>query len=350
MSDDLCGICNHTEPPVGKKKRARKQKKDSVEEIRWICCDACQKWFHAKCVRISDALFSEIKSYIYLCESCTVIGSLTRIAPVPACRSNLVEIQKRIDDLAQQILKLNSEISNLQGSVKKQIDRVQNKISHIDQAKIHATSPKLPVDLDQKVQIIESGAKLAKLCSQSINGHRISINKVPYREGENVRAIVENFLNFLGINNMMSHVVSCFRLPIKPSKWTDRTLTPTIAVVFDVAEVRSEVLKKYFQLHKQAKLCNLKTGLPLEYRFTVNEMLSIKSFRVRNLALRLKQQKLIQSVFVKNDHISVRLPNQKKYIPVDDSNELIKLVDSTPCPDETSIFYDAESTRTSTLC
>lgn len=345
MKEDLCGTCNQAEPPTGKKKKVGKRNKSNVEEISWISCDACQKWFHTLCVRISDSLLSEVKNYVYLCERCSVIGSLIRVPSDASCKSDLVEVQKRIDELTLQIKKLESEISTHQSNTKKQIDRFQNKIRSIDQAGDSPSSTRLTEDMEQKIQIIESGAKLAKICSQSINCHRISINKVPHREGENTRSIVESFLSFLGIRNLMSHVTSCFRLPVKPSKWTDRSLTPTIVVVFSSAEVRSEVLKKYFQLHKEAKLCNLEKGLPLQYRFTVNEMLSVKSFRVRNLALRMKQKKLIQSVYVRNDSISIRLPCQKKYIPIEDTGHLLKLMNASSCTNESSIFYDAESSH-----
>ncbi|EAT42241.1 AAEL006198-PA [Aedes aegypti] len=55
-------------------------------------------------------------------------------------------------------------------------------------------------------------------------------------------------------------------------------------------------------------------------------MLSIQAFRIRNLALRLKQKKTIQSIFIRNDKVSVRLPGQKRYDPVGDCNKLLRLV------------------------
>ena len=29
----------------------------------WICCDACEKWFHGKCVKITPAKAEHIKHY-----------------------------------------------------------------------------------------------------------------------------------------------------------------------------------------------------------------------------------------------------------------------------------------------
>lgn len=167
-----------------------------------------------------------------------------------------------------------------------------------------------------------------------------------------MNAIVQDFLCFLGVQDKMTHVTSCFRLPVKTSKWTDRTLTPTILVAFDSRELKSQVLKRYFEKHKQAKLCNLKSAAPLEYRFTVNEMLSIQTFRIRNHALRLKLKGAVQSVFVRNDKVSIKLPGQKRYLPVDDSDSLLKLVNeyADMVQDESSVFFDAVSAESSSQC
>ncbi|CDY17593.1 BnaA06g34120D [Brassica napus] len=35
----------------------------------WICCDACEKWFHGRCVKITPAKAEHIKHY--KCPSCT---------------------------------------------------------------------------------------------------------------------------------------------------------------------------------------------------------------------------------------------------------------------------------------
>lgn len=338
MSEDICGSCGLEEPPTGKKKKG-KRVKDS--EIRWICCDSCLKWFHNICVRVNHSLV-DLSAYLYLCERCSVIGSLI---PKPASSNacDLDQINKRIEELVEQIKGIESELTVLQTNVKKQFDRVQNKIHTSAKWSENRTSEKLAGNVEEKLVVIENGVKFAKICSQSVNNFRISINKVPHQVGENVRSIVENFLCFLGIPNLKSHVTSCFRLPVKPSKWTDRSITPTILVAFDSVEIKANVLRKYFEVHKEAKLCNLKSGLPLEYRFTVNEMLSVNSFRIRNLALRMKQKKLVESVYVRNDSISVRLPGQKKYTPIEDTDHLLGLLKPDASFDESSIFFDAES-------
>lgn len=229
---------------------------------------------------------------------------------------------------------------------------MQSKLHNVDQLFEKRTSNnELVQNIEKKLELIESGAKLANNCSKSLNCCRISINKVPFHPGENVRTIVHDFLTFLGIQDQMPNVTSCFRLPVKSSKWTDRTLTPTILVAYDSIERKNMVVKRYFEKHKEAKLCNLKSAAPLEYRFTVNEMMSLHTFRTRNLALRLKLKEDIKSVFVRNDNVSVKLPGKDRYVPVTDSNALIKLVEHSADTyrDESSVFFDAVSTGNSSF-
>lgn len=343
MKEDVCGICKQDEPP-SKQKKIGAKKKTISEEIGWIGCDSCNRWFHTVCARISPALLTAAKDHIYLCERCAIIGCLLpRTHPVSTAK-NVDVAQKQIDELSSQLVKLQSELQLLQTNMKKQFDRFQSKLQTVNQLEDRrASCNNLVENIEQKLEQIKTGAKLASTCSQNVNCCRIAINKVPFSPGENVRNIVEDFLCFLGIKEKMSHVTTCFRLPVKQSKWTDRSLSPTVLVAFDSREIRSLVLRRYFEKHKDAKLCNLKSSAPLEYRFTVNEMLSIHAFRIRNLALRLKQKKTIQSIFIRNDKVSVRLPGQKRYDPVGDCNELLRLVGTSVSIDESSVFFDAVS-------
>ncbi|XP_078433162.1 PHD finger protein ALFIN-LIKE 3-like [Wolffia australiana] len=51
--ETLCGECGES---------------DGADEF-WICCDACERWFHGKCVKITPAKAEHIKQY--KCPSCT---------------------------------------------------------------------------------------------------------------------------------------------------------------------------------------------------------------------------------------------------------------------------------------
>ncbi|URE39779.1 hypothetical protein MUK42_15459 [Musa troglodytarum] len=42
---------------------------DSVGDYFWICCDACEKWYHGKCVRVTPAKAKHIKKYC--CPRCS---------------------------------------------------------------------------------------------------------------------------------------------------------------------------------------------------------------------------------------------------------------------------------------
>lgn len=42
----------------------------------WICCDACETWFHGKCVKITPAKAEHIKHY--KCPNCSGSGKRAR--------------------------------------------------------------------------------------------------------------------------------------------------------------------------------------------------------------------------------------------------------------------------------
>lgn len=83
--------------------------------------------------------------------------------------------------------------------------------------------------------------------------------------------------------------------------------------------------------------------------FLLSAILSLSSFRTRNLALRMKQKKLVLSVFVRHDSVSVLLPGSQRYTPVKDFQHLLELVRLEDRANDSSVFYDAESTQISFL-
>lgn len=342
--EEICVVCNKEYPPKRKGKNSKKQ--SDSDTVGWICCDGCLGWCHIACVRINEQVAKESAKYWYYCEKCTIRGSLilkhdTSVLSLSST-VDLDLLNKQILDLTSSIQQLQKDLLALRSYSKKQIDHLQNCIKNADRAEVkHANQIKLVEELEKKLEVIESGAKLASTCSQNANSCRIALNKIPLREGENVRQLVEHFLQFLEIPNLRANVLNCFRLPAKPSKWTDRTLTPTIIVIFDSKESKDKVLRRYFEKHRQAKLCNLKSGLPLEYRFTANEVLSIDAFRIRNLALRLKHRGVLKSVYVRNNKVSVQISGQKQYHRVEDTNHLVRLTDSLSDSNNSSAFFDA---------
>lgn len=345
--EEKCDLCGCFDPPAkGKVKKGKK-----VQQVGWICCDKCSAWFHLSCARISDSLISHIQCYTFLCENCAIRGSLMpKQANVAPNSDEVTQLKELVQDLSTKLTKLQAELDNVRSTSKKQKDRIQCKVNNEDQLDSKRTAQTALINnIEAKLEIIEAGARMASNCSQSTNCFRLAINKIPFREGENVRGIVEDFLGFLDMKEALSNVSNCFRLRVKPSKWSDRTISPTIAVIFDSRMVRDNVLKQYYDRHKQAKLCRLKHAPALEYRFTINEMLSVQTFRTRNLALRLKQRKVIKSVFVRNDRIAILLPGKERYTPVESSSHLLELTDSTRCEQEdSSVFFDALSANMST--
>lgn len=342
MAKDICSACGHENPPV-----KGRRKKGNKSAIGWVCCDGCSKWFHATCVRIGTSLLEAADNYWFFCEECAVKGSLVCKQPANAptvSTVNLSKIEEQIAELTTALQKLQTELDVIRSQHKKNFDRLQNKLYEAQQQDEKCVAHKQVLSqIEEKIDTIQSGSKLAHICSQSVNGFRISINKVPFRQGENVWDLVRNFLTFLEVPDAMLQVTKCFRIEGGKSKWTDRTLTPAIIVVFDSVKAKEAVLHKYFEKHKAVKLCTLKAGFSLEYRFTANEVLSIKTFRIRNLALRLKIKHQLSSVYVKNDRVSVKLPGHTRYTPVDDIQHLLTLVGPEPAGNESSVFFDAES-------
>lgn len=205
------------------------------------------------------------------------------------------ELKKVIQELSAELIKLRAELDAARETNKKQLDRLRNVVNSNTRSEV--TTTRLASDLSEKLEKIERGAQLANTCSQTINSCRLAINKIPFKVGENVRQLVADVLTLVGCSDEQASITDCFRVPAKPPKWSDRSLTPTIVAVFSSLEARQKVLRKYFERHKDAALRNLKHGPALDYRFTVNEVLSINTFRIRNHALRLKQRGAARSVF-----------------------------------------------------
>lgn len=348
---DSCSTCDRKNPPSTTGKRKKGSKKSNPECVNWICCDGCSHWFHTSCVNISEVILPALPHLWYFCTDCSAVGSLIprQSSPqAPPAPDNLKQIAEHIEDLTSKIRQLQSELDSLRSTNKKLIDRLQSRVQEVSGAEERfAVQQKALDDVGRKLEIIEEGAKLARTCSQSVNNFRIAINKIPYRSGENVTTIVKELFGFLGIPALMSHVVKCFRLTVKASKWTDRSLTPTIIVILDDHEARDAVLRQYFRKYNDVKLCQILPELPLDYRFTLNEVLPVTTFRIRNLALRLKHRKLVQSVFVRNGSVSVLLPNQPRYTQVKDIDHLIELTRHVEEANNSSVFFDAVGPDTS---
>lgn len=287
-----------------------------------------------------------ISDFQYFCDSCSVRGCLVRKPPAQAPQAavssgEIDRLTKTIQDLSTQLSKVQSELDSIRAVSKKQFDRFQNKFR--SEERCDDVQNRLSNNICEKLEAIEKGAQIVNACSRTVNSCRLAVNKIPLREGENVGAIVESVLDLLDCQCEMPNVTSCFRIPAGASKWSDRSLSPTIVVVLNSTESRRRILQKYFEKHKTAKLCNLKNGPRLDYRFTLNEVLSINTFRLRNFALRLKQRSLVKSVFVRNDRLSVLLPGQKRYVPVETAEQLGELAGNIPDEECSSIFFDATS-------
>ena len=66
FQDDLCKICNMEEPP------------NKTKRINWICCDACDAWFHQSCLNMKR---KPRKGKEFKCAAC-IEQSQWRVIPV----------------------------------------------------------------------------------------------------------------------------------------------------------------------------------------------------------------------------------------------------------------------------
>lgn len=42
---------------------------DTGDDVFWICCDVCERWFHGTCVKVTPSMAKHIKHY--KCPSCS---------------------------------------------------------------------------------------------------------------------------------------------------------------------------------------------------------------------------------------------------------------------------------------
>lgn len=179
-----------------------------------------------------------MNEYYYFCEKCTLRGSLvTKPAqPVPATpaattgQDEVEQLKRTVSDLAAQLVKLQAEVDSVRLTSKKQHDRLQSKLNSADQRDDHcAAQGALINNIGQKLEIIEAGAKLATTCSQSVNSCRLAINKIPAREGENLRGIVESVIDFLGVSEEMPHASRPITYPDDRCRFRQPCLTRSSA-------------------------------------------------------------------------------------------------------------------------
>lgn len=90
------------------------------------------------------------------------------------------------------------------------------------------------------------------------------------------------------------------------------------------------MLRSYFERYIEAALRNLKTGSALDYRFTVNEVLSIIAF--------LKQRGLVRSAIIRTACVSVLLPGQLQ----------LQGLSRSEGSEDSSLFLDTLSANVST--
>lgn len=177
------------------------------------------------------------KFLVFLCElqyAWDTLGTwdIAKVQHQPASLHADADIQsavKKFDEITAEISKLKTELDESKKSSKKLLDRMRSHLAEIERRdERNATDNELISNIHKKIETIESGAKLADACSWSVNNCRIAINKIPFQQSDCVRNLVDNLLFFLGLEDAVPRISSCFRLPVKASKWhSARCLQPS---------------------------------------------------------------------------------------------------------------------------
>lgn len=182
MANDICATCGHEEPPKGSIKKRGKRKDQT---INWISCDGCNKWLHTSCIRANDVLLRELSKYWYFCPNCTILGTLvpkqvfSTSASDCGSSTDLEKITNTITELSEKVEKLRAELEVSRLTCKKQTDKLRNQLTTADQRHDRDSAQReLVSKIEQKLEVIESGTRLANSCLRSVNGHRIAINKI----------------------------------------------------------------------------------------------------------------------------------------------------------------------------
>ncbi|XP_058816415.1 uncharacterized protein LOC131679696 [Topomyia yanbarensis] len=187
MPKVICSACGQENPPT---RRCKTGKKKSA--IGWVYCDDCSEWLHATCVRIGASLLAKAENFWFFCEKCAVKGCLmwkqsADIVPINPVSPSKTEAQ--ISELTSLIQKLQIELDTLRSQHKKSIDRLQNKLSEAKQQDEKCASHlQALTQIEEKIETIQSGSKLANICSQTdLPGYNFVRHSLPSKRGRGAK-------------------------------------------------------------------------------------------------------------------------------------------------------------------
>lgn len=192
MSDDDCVICTET----------------VKDEDEALCCDACEKWSHRECLKISKTSYKKLEksNKSWKCDKCKRSNNSTKDisngdSKLPNQKDNYT-----IGDIMEKLLEMEHKYNKIFEKYEEQLNINDN--------------------LRKELQSIKR--QLNNKEQEALNNNLI-VQGIPFKENENVQAIVERIATTLKVPN---RVQKSFRLG---SAKNGKTQVP-IKIIFSTPE------------------------------------------------------------------------------------------------------------------
>ena len=152
----------------------------------------------------------------------------------------------------------------------------------------------------------------------------IRINGVPYFDNENLPQMIHNLCDTLQINT--SELKSIFRL--RHTRNGRNNVDPTIIAKFSTPFQRNLILKSisHFVRNQKEPLKLYILGFDANVPFYVNENLTPMNYKTFTQALRLKRDKILDSVYTMRGKVNVKLHNSEEFCQISSIEDLNKLL------------------------
>lgn len=286
-----------------------------------IQCSDCALFFHGSCVKLTkeDVDYYSANDEIWRCETCSksrrksmqVESSLEK---KDVSIENVIELlQEMREESKKQIKDLETDLGRSVELCHVDISELTKKIDFQSEVikKYEQSFEKVTLEnkiLSKKVNELESRVDELEQYSRS---NSLEINGIPESSTESVIEIVKTVSSKLGVQIDNKDIDACHRLGVK--KNDEEIKHRGIVVRFTTRVIKEDVLQK----RRVKRNFNTKdigfSDRPAEVVY-INESLSSARRQVLNAARKLKRDKLVAFVWVRNGKILVRVEQDSKVV------------------------------------